>query len=163
MIDSTDLELLDRLQTDARVSNAELARSLGMAPSAVLQRVRRLEERGVIQGYLARIDPGAVDRALVAFIHLRTEEALHETDIPVAVARLPGVLEVHDVAGEDCYLVKVRVADTDALHRLIREGIGAVPGVLSTRTTIVLKTFAERFDLALPDPGDGPARRRNAR
>jgi len=150
MIDATDLELLGRLQSDARISNAELARSLGMAPSAILQRVRRLEERGVIQGYLTRIDPGEVDRALVAFIHLRTNETLMDSEIPREVARLPGVLEVHDVAGEDCYLVKVRVADTDALHELIRRGIGAVAGVVSTKTTIVLKTHAERFELSLP-------------
>ena len=151
MIDATDRRILERLQTDARVSNADLARGLGMAPSATLQRVRRLEERGVIEGYLARLDPRAVDRGLLAFVHLRTHEELPESTIPDEVARLPGVLEVHDIAGEDCYLVKVRVADTDALHALVRRGIGGVDGVVSTKTTIVMKTHAERFDLSLPE------------
>ncbi|MEM7204177.1 MAG: Lrp/AsnC family transcriptional regulator [Planctomycetota bacterium] len=151
MIDDTDLVLVEMLQRDARVTNAALARSLDMAPSAVHQRVRRLEERGVVRGYTARIDPSAVGRGLLAFVHLKTDEQLHDTSIPKAVAELPGVLEVHDIAGEDCYLLKVRAADTDALHELIRRGVGAVPGVRSTRTTIVLKTFAECSDLPLPE------------
>lgn len=152
MIDAIDLRILGQLQANARTSNADLARTLGMAPSAVLQRIRKLEERGVVQGYGARIDPGAVSRGLVAFIHLRTEEALAETTIAEAVAAIPGVLEVHDIAGEDCYLLKVRAADTDALHRLIRTQIGAVPGVTGTRTTIVLKTIAECQQLPIPQP-----------
>lgn len=155
MIDSVDGHLLSLLQADGRLSNAELARRLEMAPSAVFQRVRRLEERGLIQGYAARISPAAVDRALVAFIHLRTEERLAETHVPEALARIPDVLEVHDIAGDDCYLVKVRCAGTDALHSLIRDRIGAVPGVLSTRTTIVLKTFLERGELPIPGPSSG--------
>ena len=133
------------------MSNAELSRQVDLAPSAVLQRVRRLEERGVIQGYLARIDPQVIDRALVAFVHLRTNEPLTDTSIPEQLSRVRGVLEVHDIAGEDCYLLKVRVGSTDQLHRLIREEIGVIPGVVSTRTTIVLKTFMERFDQVLPD------------
>ena len=151
MIDDTDLRLLQHLQTRARTSNADLARHLEMAPSAVHQRVRRLEERGVVRGYEARIDPQAVGCGLLAFVHLRTDERLADNDVGEEVARIPGVLEVHDVAGEDCYLLKVRAADTDDLHRLLHEGIGAVPGTLSTRTTIVLKTFAERTDLPLPE------------
>ncbi len=154
MIDSVDRKLLGLLQADARVSNAALARDLGMAPSAVHQRVRRLEERGVLRGYTARVDPDSVGRGLLAFIHLRTEEALDDTDIPERVAQLPGVLEVHDIAGEDCYLVKVRAADPAALHRLIRRGFGGVPGVRSTKTTIVLKTFAERCEVPLAAEAD---------
>lgn len=152
MIDAVDSKLLELLQHNARTSNADLARQLDMAPSAVLQRVRRLEERQVVQGYTARVEPRAVSRGLAAFIHLRTREALGDTSIAETVAQIPGVLEVHDIASEDCYLVKVRVADTDALHELIRERIGAVSGVLSTRTTIVLKTFAETLDLPVPPP-----------
>lgn len=154
MIDATDRQLLDCLQTNARSSNAELARGLGMAPSAIHQRVRKLEDRGIVLGYSARVDPRAIERGLLAFIHLRTEEPLGETRIAEEVAAIPGVLEVHDIAGEDCYLLKVRAADTGALHGLIRNGIGAVRGVLSTKTTIVLKTFAERFDLPLPEGTD---------
>lgn len=151
MIDTTDRQLLDLLQQNGRVSNAELARQMEMAPSAVLQRVRRLEERGVIRGYVAQLDPDTVSRGLVAFIHLRTDERLGEPHVAGALAEIEDVLEVHDIAGDDCYLVKVRTQDTTSLHELIRGRIAAIPGVATTRTTIVLKTFVERVALALPD------------
>jgi len=68
------------------------------------------------------------------------------------IAAIPDVLEVHDVAGEDCFLVKVRAADTDALGRLLRERLGAVPGITSTRTTIVLETVKETATLPIESP-----------
>ncbi len=151
-IDATDRRILELLQGDARLPNAEIARCLEMAPSAVHQRTRRLEERGVIQGYNARVDPPSVNRSLAAFVHLRTDEALASFSVAEAVAALPGVLEVHDIAGEDCYLIKVRVPDIAELHRFLREDLGAVPGVRSTRTTIVLKTIAEHTNLPIPSP-----------
>ena len=128
-----------------------------MAPSAILQRIRRLEERGVIRGYSARLDPEAVARGLVAYVFLRTGEPLGEPRAARAVAALPEVLELHDIAGDDCYLAKVRVADTEALHRLLRETIAAIPDVRSTRTVIVLKTFKESSELPLPAEVSGSA------
>ena len=154
MIDTTDLRLLHLLQGNARTSNAELARGLEMAPSAVHQRLRKLEDRGVVQGYDVRIDPRAVDRGLVAFLQLQTDERLGEFHVAQRLAALPEVLELRDVAGEDCYLAKVRARDTDDLHRLIREVIAGVEGVRSTRTTIVLKTLKERSALPLPVPAN---------
>ena len=149
MIDTTDLRLLALLQDNARTSNADLARHLEMAPSAIHQRLRKLEDRGVVQGYAVRIDPVVVNRGLVAFLHLQTEEGLGDFHVAEELARLPEVLELHDVAGEDCYLAKVRAKDTADLHRLIREVIAGVQGVRSTRTTIVLKTVKESTDLPL--------------
>ncbi|MFT7485284.1 MAG: Lrp/AsnC family leucine-responsive transcriptional regulator [Candidatus Paceibacteria bacterium] len=149
-IDQVDLQILKLVQSDARLANAEVARNLGMAPSAIHQRLKRLEERGVIRGYSARVDPGSVDRGLLSFIHVSTDEALGKFDVAAAIAKLPGVLEVHDIAGEDCYLLKVRAADTSHLHQFLREELGAIPGVRSTRTTIVLKTISERVDLPIP-------------
>ncbi|MFT7669251.1 MAG: Lrp/AsnC family leucine-responsive transcriptional regulator [Planctomycetota bacterium] len=151
IIDRVDLQILSLIQSDARLPNAEVARNLGMAPSAIHQRLRRLEERGVIQGYSARVDPDSVDRGLLSFVHVSTNEALGCFDVASAIAVLPGVLEVHDIAGEDCYLLKVRARNTTDLHRFLREDLGAIPGVRSTRTTIVLKTIAERVDLPIPD------------
>lgn len=149
-IDTTDLRIMDILQTDARTANAQIARRLNLAPSAIHQRIRKLEERGVIQCYTARVEPKSVRRGLLAFIHLQTDERLGDQAVAEEVARLSGVLEVHDIAGEDCYLLKVRVADTDDLHRLLRDSLAAIPGVRSTRTTIVLKTISERAALPLP-------------
>ncbi len=149
-IDGIDREILKLIQTSARLPNAEVARNLGMAPSAIHQRLRRLEEHGVIQGYSARVDPQALDRGLLAFVQLKTEESLGSFRIAEAVAQLPGVLEVHDIAGDDCYLLKVRAQDTGDLHRFLREELGSLQGVHSTRTTIVLKTISERMDLPIP-------------
>lgn len=152
MLDPTDLTILGLLQDNARISNADIARRLDMAPSAILDRIRKLEQRGVIQGYLTRIAPAAVGRGLTAFILVRTEERIGTGAIGRALAKMPEVLEVHHVAGEDCYLAKVRVRDTEDLSRLLRERFGGLKGVRNTRSTIVLSTVKEVQALPLPDP-----------
>lgn len=154
MIDPTDLQILKLLQENARLSNAEIARRIGMAPSGTFERLRRLEERGVIQGYAPRLDAKAVGLGLLAFVFVRAEELPGQTVTGDALARIPQVLEVHHIAGEDCYLVKARVADTDALGRLLRDRFGAIPSVRSTRTTIVLDTVKEEGCLPLAEPAE---------
>ncbi|MEO8138584.1 MAG: Lrp/AsnC family transcriptional regulator [Gemmatimonadota bacterium] len=149
MLDVTDRTILELLQANGRVSNADIARHLGMAPSAILDRIRKLEQRGVIEGYAARINPVAVGLGLTAFVMVRTEERAGSGAIGQALSRQPEVLEVHHVAGEDCYLVKVRVPDTEALSRLLRERFGRLKGVRSTRTTIVLSTVKDTVVLPL--------------
>ena len=152
MLDATDLAILEMLQANGRVSNADIARKLDMAPSAILDRIRKLEQRGVVQGYTVRIDPAAVGLGLTAFILVRTEERIGSGAIGQALARIPEVQELHHVAGEDCYLVKVRVADTEGLSNLLRERFGRLKGVRNTRSTIVLSTVKETSALALPEP-----------
>jgi Lrp/AsnC family leucine-responsive transcriptional regulator len=149
MLDETDRTILELLQANARISNADIARQLDMAPSAILDRIRKLEQRGVVQGYTARIDPAAVGLGLTAFILVRTEERVGAGTIGQALARIPEVLEVHHVAGEDCYLVKVRVRDTEGLSRLLRERVGRLRAVRNTRSTIVLSTVKESQTLPL--------------
>lgn len=153
MFDEQDLEIMTILQENARTSNAEIARQLGVVPSCVLERIRKLETRGVIQGYRARLDPRKLDLGLVAFIFVRAKERPYGRQTADAISRIPEVQEVHHVAGEDCFLVKVRTADTEALGRLLRERFGRVPTITSTRTTIVLETVKDsnRLPLRLPD------------
>jgi len=146
--DPTDMLLADQLQADGRISNVELARRAGMAPSAVLERVRRLEERGVVSGYEARISPKELGYSLTAFILVRTLFS-NGTEQGQLLADIPEVLEVHEVAGEDCFLIKVRVRDTDALAKLLKEQIQAIPGIRSTRSTIVLTTYKETLKLPI--------------
>jgi Lrp/AsnC family leucine-responsive transcriptional regulator len=141
MINDTDKQILNIIQQDARISNAEIARQVGLAPSAVLERVRKLEERGVIRGYSAELDWAQVDFGLTAFVAVRTHECCSETD--KFLAKIPEVLEVHDVAGEDSYLLKVRVKNTEHLSRLLRERLKNVPNVAGTKTTVVLQTIKE--------------------
>lgn len=148
--DATDALILGLLQENARVSNAEIARRVDMAPSAVFERIRKLEERGLIQGYEARLGARELGLGLVAFVFVRTSDAPGGGPIADQLALIPEVQEVHHVAGEDCFLLKVRVADTHALSRLLRERIGSVPSVTSTRTTVVLDTVKETARLPLP-------------
>jgi Lrp/AsnC family leucine-responsive transcriptional regulator len=151
MIDDIDLSILKILQTDARRSNADIARAVGMAPSAILDRLRKLEARGVLRGFEARVDPGVLNLGLVAFVFVRSSERLGEVKTGERLAKIPEVQEVHHIAGEDCYLVKVRVENTAALSRLLREKFGAIGSVASTRTTIVLDTVKETALLPLPN------------
>lgn len=141
MIDEIDKGILDIIQREGRESNAEIARQVGLAPSAVLERIRKLEDRGVIKGYEARLDPRQIGLGLTVFVSVRTSECGGGVD--EALAAIPEVLEVHDVAGEDCYLIKVRTKDTEALGQLLRERIKLIPKVLGTRTTVVLQTYKE--------------------
>ena len=148
-IDEIDATLLDILQYNARTTQAELAKAVGLAPSAVQERLRKLESKGIIKDYVALIDPQAVDRGLLAFVAVRTTD--FGPDMPSAneLARIPEVLEVHHVAGEDCYLLKVRTRDAEHLGQLLRQQIAGTPSVTSTRTTIVLETVKEDPRIAI--------------
>jgi Lrp/AsnC family leucine-responsive transcriptional regulator len=148
MIDTRDARILELLQDDARRSNAEIARDLGIAPSAVLERIRKLERSGILLGYSARLSPEQLGAELLAFVFVQADEELGDESAAQRLAELPEVQEVHHVAGEDCYLVKVRCASPTALGRLLRDRFGAIPGVKRTRSTIVLGTKKET--LALP-------------
>ena len=150
MIDATDAKILTILQENARTSNAEIARQVDLAPSAVFERIRKLEERGVIEGYSARVNPNAVGLPLLAFIFVRDEERPGDERTSRLVSDIPEVLEVHHVAGEDCLLVKVRTTDTDSLGKLLRDKLGRIQTIVTTRTTIVLGTVKESSQLPLP-------------
>ena len=153
-IDGIDATILTILQSDARTSNAEIARRVEMAPSAVLERIRKLEARGVLEGYEARVRPEAVDRGLLAYILVKTDEPYGSSQAGAALAAIPEVQEVHNVTGEYCYLVKLRASDPETLGRFCREKIGAIGSILSTNTTIVLGTLKETSTLPLDgDPG----------
>ena len=155
MIDEMDRRILSLLQQDARLSNAEIARRVGMAPSATLERLRKLEERGVIQGYEVRLDPHKLGLGLTAFIFVRAQDKPGELDTGERLKQHPNVLEVHHIAGEDCYLVKMRATDTEDLGRMLRTDFSQMPGVRSTRTTIVLGTLKESLRIPVPEERPG--------
>lgn len=148
--DDTDLQILDLLQANARETQVEIARAVGLAPSAVLERIRKLEAKGTLRGYSAQIDPKAIGLGLLAFVAVRTDEIGVENRIAKDLAELPEVLEVHHVAGDDCYLVKVRAHDAEHLGQILRARFARVPGVRSTRTTIVLETVKETSRIPVP-------------
>ncbi|HZI17587.1 MAG TPA: Lrp/AsnC family transcriptional regulator [Pyrinomonadaceae bacterium] len=152
-MDDKDKLILEFLQQNGRASNVELARAVELTPSATLERVRKLEERGLVREYTARLDPQAVGLGMVAFIFARVDD---RDDIvgraegtAEGLAALPNVLELHHLAGEDCFLLKVRARDTDDLYRFLRDELGQFKAIRSTRTTIVLKTVKETTRLPL--------------
>jgi Lrp/AsnC family leucine-responsive transcriptional regulator len=149
-LDPIDLQILDQLQANAREAQVDIARAVGLAPSAVLERIRKLEARGVVRGYGAQVNPKSLGLALLAFVAVRSEDASSDRGIAQALADCPEVLEVHHVAGDDCYLIKVRARDAEHLGQLLRTRFGRIPGVRSTRTTIVLETVKETSRLPLP-------------
>ncbi len=151
MIDAMDARIIEILQTNGRISNAEVARQVDMAPSAVLERIRKLESRGVIQGYEVRLAPETLGLGLLAFVFVRADERVGDESAGQRLAAIPEVLEVHHVAGEDCYLVKLRAEGTEALGRILRDSFGAIPQVRTTRTTIVLSSVKESTTLPLPE------------
>lgn len=147
MIDGIDAAILKILQENSRTSNAEISRQVGLAASAVFERIRKLEEKGTIRGYRAEIDPKPLGVGQLAFIFIRTSDRPGGVDTPGKLAQIPEILEVHHVAGEDCFLAKVRVKDAEALGRLLREKLSRIPTITSTRTTIVLETVKETTSL----------------
>lgn len=147
MIDGIDRKILKILQEDARTPNAEIARLVKLAPSAIFERIKKLQREGIVEGYHARLNPKVLEFGLLAFVFVRTEEKSGETSAGKLLSRIPEVQEVHHVAGEDCYLVKVRVKDTESLYRLMKERFALIPQVRSTRTTIVLDTVKESSKL----------------
>ncbi len=143
MLDEISVKILKILQEKARIPNVEVARQVEMAPSAVLERIRKLERQGVIDGYEVRLNPERFDRRQIAFIEVQTCSVGDHPQTGQALAAIPEVQEVHYVAGLDGYLVKLRVADTAELGAIIREKIAVITEVVSTRTTTVLHTYKE--------------------
>ncbi|MEM7273951.1 MAG: Lrp/AsnC family transcriptional regulator [Actinomycetota bacterium] len=148
MIDSTDREILSILLSDASTSKAEIARRVGLAPSAVAERVRKLEADGTIRGYEARLDPTPLGKPLLAFVFVTDAKPSHGFDTAGALATVTGLEELHKIAGDDCYLLKVRAADTAELNDIIEAEINPVQSVTRVRTTIVLRSVAERPPMA---------------
>jgi Lrp/AsnC family leucine-responsive transcriptional regulator len=137
-VEEIDRKILSLLSRDGRMSFTDLARETGLSVSATHQRVRRLERRGIIKGYAAVIDPADAGLPLTAFISIKPFDPAAPDDTPARLARLAAIEACHSVAGDENYILKVRVASPTALEDLLQE-IRAAASV-STRTTIVLST-----------------------
>ncbi len=150
LLDDLDLRLLHALQSNARSTYAELGSHVGLKPPAVHERVKRLEQRGFIRGYAARLDPKGLGLGLVAFVSAYTTADVTYERFTSAVAALPEVLEVHSVAGEETFVLKVLTRSTGHLDEFLSR-LKAVPGIGRTKTTIVLSTPFEREGIALAE------------
>lgn len=150
-MDTIDIKAVERLQLAGRESWATLGVALGMTGPAAAERVRRLEADGVIRGYAALVDPEAVGAGLTAFVAVSLERPGNRAAFLRRVARLTGIQECHHVAGDHDYLLKVRCAGTAELDRILTDDLKGVPGVVRTRTTVVLRTLKESVVVPLPD------------
>jgi Lrp/AsnC family leucine-responsive transcriptional regulator len=137
-VEDTDREIVRLLTRDGRMSYTDLARATGLSTSAVHQRVRRLEQRGVVTGYTAAVSPDAIGLPLTAFISVTPLDPSAPDDAPERLADLPEIEACHSVAGEESYILKVRVATPSALEDLLARVRSAAN--VSTRTTVVLST-----------------------
>jgi Lrp/AsnC family leucine-responsive transcriptional regulator len=155
-VDDIDRLLLSALMADARTSYAELARAVGLSAPSVHERVRRLERDGALRGYSAVVDPAALGLGVTALVGILQREGAEQDDLADALA---GIAEVEDcwfVAGEEAFVVKVRVADVDALEHTLGT-LRRTPGVARTRTTVVLST---RFEGRRQPPPSRPESRK---
>jgi Lrp/AsnC family leucine-responsive transcriptional regulator len=151
MIDEISLKILKILQKKARIPNVEVARQVGMAPSAVLERIRKLEKTGLIDGYEVRLNPERFGKGQVAFIQVFIDGRTRPEKLADRLASLAQVQEIHFVAGQDNLLLKVRETAPRTLGRLVREKIATLEGVVSTQTTIVMETFKESARIPIDD------------
>jgi Lrp/AsnC family transcriptional regulator, leucine-responsive regulatory protein len=149
MYDPVDLLLLEMLQENGRVSQHDLARAVGLSAPAVAERLRKLEERGVILGYTAVLDPKRLGRPLTTFIAVRVSGSRRSGGFRTRVEEQEDIVECHAVTGDASYLLKARVESVEALEELLAS-VQSWPGVEWTRTSMALSTLKERAATPLP-------------
>jgi Lrp/AsnC family transcriptional regulator for asnA, asnC and gidA len=141
-LDETDRAILRILQEDARTPFSEVARRIDMSSATVHDRVNRMEESGVIEGYHAAVDPKAIGYGVSAFVGLRVEQG-REEDALERLREIDGVCEIHLTTGEWDVILKVVAADTDSLRELMFESVAEMEGFSRSQTMIILGTDYE--------------------
>lgn len=143
-LDELDHRILALLLSDGRTPAAQIAEQVGLSRPAVADRLDKLERQGVVRGTTAVVDPSAIGRTLTAFVSARgTTLSTSAWRKFRDLMKTPEVLEVHTVAGDDCYLIKVRVESIGGLNTLVQQ-LSSAPLSLATRTTIVMETHCEK-------------------
>ncbi len=140
-LDFIDLTILEILQRDGRASHSAIAEAVGLSQPSVHERVKKLEQRGVIKGYAAIVNPEALDLGVLAFISVRLNER-RTSDTAAVVRDIPQVLEAHHVAGEDCLIAKVRCRSPHDIERILDQIWQKLP-VAATKTTIAFSSYKE--------------------
>jgi Lrp/AsnC family leucine-responsive transcriptional regulator len=142
-LDGMDRQILRLLQENGRITIAALSDAVGLTPTPLRQRIEKLEQAGVIRGYAARLDPSRLGRATLAFVHVTLREhalPIHQAFIDTIV-KLPEVIEVHHIAGEEDFLLKVMVRDIASFEGFLLGRLTAgTPGIGRVKTTFVLST-----------------------
>lgn len=155
-MDPTDVAILNELRYNARIPNSKLAEKVHLSPSAVLERVKRLRAGGIIRDFVTRLESSALGYNMSVFIELKIERNLCGASVTEALIKFPEILEIHDIAGDCDYLLKVAAPDSLALRDTMR-AIGAIPGVLSSKTKLILGTYKAEVSPVVPSSGGGKA------
>ena len=152
-LDAIDTKILDALQRDGRLSNVELARRVNLSPSPCLARVKALEQRGLISGYVALCDPLALGLSVNVFISVSLERQRKDAleTFEQGISQYPEVMECYLMTGDSDYLLRVVVRDMQSLERFIVDRLARIPGVASIRSSFALKQV--RYKTALPLEG----------
>jgi Lrp/AsnC family leucine-responsive transcriptional regulator len=149
-IDELDLRILDRLQANGRMTNQELSDQIGLSPSPCLRRVRQLEGAGVITGYVALVDPGAIGLSVTAFVRVRLDQQddRHLAAFESAVAEFPEVMECYLMTGEADYQLRVLVGSLNEFEDFLRHRLTRIDGVAQVTTSFALRPVV--YKTALP-------------
>ena len=150
-MDNIDKKILHILQGHGRITNAELAKKLGLSPPTVLERVRKLEQSGIIEKYIALINPQAVNRGTIAFVAVslsRHGDKAIESFLQ-AILGIPEVLECYHITGEEDYLLKVCVQDIPAYRNFLMEKLTKIPGISKIKTSFVLSPLKKETSLPI--------------
>lgn len=141
-IDEIDAQVLALVQAQGRIKRSDVAEHIGLSVPAASERMRKLEERGVVTGYHATLDAKRVGFDVSAFVRIVSTGSEHYDAFITAVTAMPEVLELHSITGEGSHMVKVRVRNTGALEKLLAR-LQALPGVRGTQTSLVLSSLKE--------------------
>ncbi|HVF89972.1 MAG TPA: Lrp/AsnC family transcriptional regulator [Blastocatellia bacterium] len=142
-LDSIDYDLLELLQGNGRMTQSEMGAAVGLSQPSIAERMKKLEQEGVIRGYYARVDGRKLGKDITAFIGVGIEHPKYNAGFARKIHALSDVLECHHVTGSDSYLLKVITENTESLDRLISEQLRTIPGVTRTNTTIVMSAVKE--------------------
>lgn len=161
-LDRIDRNILNELQKDGRISNVELSKRVGLSPTPCLERVRRLERQGFIQGYTALLNPHYLDASLLVFVEITLNRGAPDVfeQFNTAVQKLEEIQECHLVSGDFDYLLKTRVPDMSAYRKLLGETLLRLPGVNDTRTYVVMEEVKQsnRLVIKTRSINNGPVR-----
>ena len=140
-LDKIDRNILDTLQKNGKISNVELARTVGLSPSPCLERVKRLEEQGYILGYHAMLNPDRLGAAMLVFVEITLEKTSPDVfaEFSAAVQQQHDIQECHLVSGDFDFLIKTRVADMSSYRKLLGDTLLRLPGVNASRTYVVME------------------------
>ena len=162
ILDGIDRQLLEALQSDSKRSLKDIGAAVGLSAPSVLERVRKLENAGIIKGYHAVLDARKVGLDISAFIGVSISTPPYLSAFEEWVESIPQILECHHVTGSHTLLLKVKTRNTADLEKLISR-IRSMEGVASTETMVVLSTHTERVEVALPPSDSAPDARRRKR